>query len=173
MAGQMTSSARAIVGLLALLSFGIGTGCGAFKLKSEAQINDRISLLGPEAAAFCGGWVQVWALVDTTSFQRDVSLYLKASPGDGGSWEIDNENLLVELPKNTTRRRRIKDLKNLDLGSYQSLKVPGSGSNVATWKTTVEGLEPDTGLTVYLRPFKGCDSKGIVGLNIKETDLNE
>lgn len=156
------------VGLAALA--GALSGCAAIRsLQYVPELNDRVVVLGPEAMAFCGGWVQVWAHADTTSYARTVQLYLKASPPDGGTWEISNENVLAELPKQTTRRRRVSDLKQLDLGANKTLRAPGSGT-VIQWNMSVEGLDTDSGITLYIRPFKGCDSKAIAGVTIKDME---
>lgn len=156
-------SLSSLSALLSLASLSSLMSCGLVSIKPEApKLNDRIYILGPESTPFCGGVVEMWARMDTTSWQRDVELFVKASaPGDGGGFELSNEHIVVEMIQEgaVQRRRKLKDIKSIEFKSSTTLDT-GSGTNVGRWKFSIEGLDPDTGVKVFLKPFKGCAQQG-------------
>jgi hypothetical protein len=166
---------RSFLALSLLGSSLFGVGCGVIKLKPEPpQLNDRVYLLGPEVTPFCGGVVEVWARMDTTSWQRDVALYVKASAGGaGGGWEISNDNLVVEQIQEgaSLRKRKLKDIKAIEFRNSHKLDT-SAGTNVGRWDLTVEGLDPSTGLKVFFKPFTGCpQGQAITNIVIKDREF--
>lgn len=149
----------------------VSSSCGIINIRPEVpKFNDRTYLLGPEVQTFCGGTVELWAKLDTTSWKRDIDLYIKASSGagaggeGGGGFEIANEHLVVEAIQDggsQSRRRRLKDIKALEFSSSTSIDTSGA-SNVGKWRLTAEGLDPNTGIKVFLKPFRGCQGQQAV-----------
>ncbi len=168
---------KRILIVLSLITLNLlSSSCGLLKLKSEPpQINDRIHILGPEVAPFCNGWVEVWARVDTTAWKREVQVYLKASPANGAGWTITNDHLLIELPKEqASKRRRLRDIKQIEFDRSTKMEVPSDPSNVGEWRLSVEGLDPSLGLKVFLKPFDGCpkDQKNVLSFVIRDRELD-
>ena len=162
---------------LVIAALATGAGCGIINVQPDVpQHNDRVYLLGPEVQTFCGGTVELWAKMDTTSWKRDIDLHLKASgaasaSGEGGSYEISNDNLVVEAiadGTNQTRRRKLKDIKALEFKTSSTIDTSGA-TNVGRWHLTAEGLDPNTGIKVFLKPFKGCvGTQAIVPVILRE-----
>lgn len=168
---------RSVVVMLVAVVTMMSSGCSLLKFKTETpQINDRVLILGPEVAAFCGGHVEIWARVDTSAWKRSVQLFVKGLPATGASWTIANDHLMVELPKEqTSRRRRLRDIKQLEFDNSTKLDVPSDSGNVGEWKLGVEGLDPELGLKVFLKPFEGCpkNQKNILSLTLKDAEVVE
>jgi len=136
--------------ILLILLPSIAQGTSVKKIPRLVSLTNTKILLGPDGFSFCGGWVEIWAQVEST-WSTSASIFVKASPPNGVNWKLWNAHVIVEH----------QDQKDTPIRFHGAVKldIEDDDTNVLRLELSVGSLNLDKGLKVALRPFEGCGVK--------------